>query len=61
MAARAHVTDRVPDGVVWMRGGWEDLNRLTSGRPSIPDAAVDLFQFSAGQAAFDAMVDVAAA
>jgi len=34
------------------------LNRLTSGVPSIPDEAVDTFDFSAGHAAFDAMVMV---
>ncbi len=59
--ALARVTDRIPPGTVWMRDGWEGLNRLTSGRPCIPDAAVDLFHFSAGQAAFDAMVEVAPA
>ncbi|HYM68439.1 MAG TPA: molybdopterin dinucleotide binding domain-containing protein, partial [bacterium] len=57
--ARARVTDRIPSGTVWMRDGWTGLNRLTSGAPSIPDAAVDIFDFSAGQAAFDAMVEVA--
>jgi anaerobic selenocysteine-containing dehydrogenase len=60
MRARALVTGRVPAGTVWMRDGWEGLNRLTSGRPCIPDEAVDLFPFGAGQAAFDAMVEVAA-
>jgi anaerobic selenocysteine-containing dehydrogenase len=59
MRARARVTDRVPAGTVWMRDGWEDLNRLTSGTACIPDAAVDVFGFSAGQAAFDAAVEVA--
>ncbi|MBI4611109.1 MAG: molybdopterin-dependent oxidoreductase [Candidatus Rokubacteria bacterium] len=59
--ARARVTAKIPPGTVWMRDGWEGLNRLTSGRPSIPDDAVDLFAFSAGQAAFDAMVEVAPA
>ena len=59
--ARAHVTRKIPPGTVWMRDGWEGLNRLTSGRPSIPDEAVDLFGFSGGQAAFDAMVEVAPA
>jgi hypothetical protein len=44
-----------------MRDGWAGLNRLTAGGPCIPDEAVDLFAFSAGQAAFDAMVDVASA
>ena len=42
-----------------MRDGWTGLNRLTSGAPAIPDEAVDTFDFSAGQAAFDAMVEVA--
>jgi len=58
-AARARVTGRVPAGTVWMRDGWPGLNRLTSGAPSIPDEAVDAFYFSAGQAAFDASVEVA--
>jgi anaerobic selenocysteine-containing dehydrogenase len=59
--ARARVTERIPPGTVWMRDGWGGLNRLTSGAPCIPDEAVDTFAFSAGQAAFDAMVEVAAA
>ena len=58
--ARALVTRRIPAGTVWMRDGWEGLNELTSGRPCIPDAAVGLFPFGAGQAAFDAMVEVEA-
>jgi anaerobic selenocysteine-containing dehydrogenase len=57
--ARAHVTDRIPAGTVWMRDGWAGLNRLTAGAPAIPDRAVDMFDFSAGQATFDAMVEVA--
>jgi anaerobic selenocysteine-containing dehydrogenase len=60
LAARAHVTERIPAGTVWMRDGWPGLNRLTSGDPVLPDAAVDLFAFTAGQAAFDARVEVAA-
>jgi anaerobic selenocysteine-containing dehydrogenase len=59
LTARAHVTPRIPAGTVWMRDGWPGLNRLTAGAPVLPDAAVDLFGFSAGQATFDAMVDVA--
>ena len=39
--------------------GWDGLNILTSGGPVIPDGAVDTFHFGAGQASFDAMVDVA--
>ena len=61
MEARARVTDRVPACTVWMRDGWEGLNRLTSGEACLPDAAVDVFGFSAGQAAFDAAVEVAPA
>jgi anaerobic selenocysteine-containing dehydrogenase len=57
--ACARVTDLIPAGTVWMRDGWEGLNRLTSGEPTLPDAAVDIFGFSAGQARFDARVDVA--
>jgi anaerobic selenocysteine-containing dehydrogenase len=59
--ARAHVTARVPAGTVWMRDGWTGLNTLTSGAAVIPDEAVDLFPFAAGQAAFDAQVEVAPA
>jgi anaerobic selenocysteine-containing dehydrogenase len=59
--ARALVTDRIPPGTVWMRDGWEGLNRLTSGAACIRDEAVDLFGFSAGQASFDATVEVAIA
>jgi anaerobic selenocysteine-containing dehydrogenase len=59
MRARALVTDRVPAGTVWMHDGWDGLNTLTSGAPVLPDAAVDLFGFSGGQAEFEAAVDVA--
>jgi anaerobic selenocysteine-containing dehydrogenase len=58
---RAHVTPRIPAGTVWMRDGWTGLNVLTDGAPALPDAAVEVFGFSAGQAAFDAMVEVAPA
>jgi len=57
--AEAHVTDKIPPGTVWMHDGWAGINRLTSGAASLPDAAVDLFPFSAGQSAFDASVNVA--
>ena len=56
--AYACVTGRIPPGTVWMRDGWTGVNRLTSGEPAIPDDAVDAFDFSAGQAAFDATVEV---
>jgi anaerobic selenocysteine-containing dehydrogenase len=59
--AYARVTPRIPSGTVWIRDGWEGLNRLTSGAPAIPDAAVDIFGFSAGQSSFDARVEVAPA
>jgi anaerobic selenocysteine-containing dehydrogenase len=58
MRARARVTDRIPPGTVWMRDGWAELNTLTSGTPALPDDAVDLFHFSAGQSAFDARIEI---
>ena len=58
-AARACVTERIPAGTVWMRDGWAGLNSLTSGSACIPDAAVDIFGFAAGQAAYEASVEVA--
>ncbi len=57
-AARAHVTERIPPGSLWIRDGWPGLNQLTSGAPVLPDAAVDIFAFSAGQSSFDARVEV---
>jgi anaerobic selenocysteine-containing dehydrogenase len=61
MTARARVTARIPSGTVWMRDGWDGLNRLTSGAAVLPDAAVDVFGFSGGQAAFDAKVEITVA
>jgi len=61
LRARARVTNHVPAGTVWMRDGWPGLNTLTSGAAVLPDAAVDVFAFSAGQASFDARVEVAPA
>jgi anaerobic selenocysteine-containing dehydrogenase len=58
MRCRAHVTRKIAAGTVWMRDGWSGLNTLTSGDAVIPDAAVDALGFSAGQAAFDARVEV---
>jgi anaerobic selenocysteine-containing dehydrogenase len=58
LEARARVTDDVPAGTVWMRDGWAGLNNLTSGQPVLPDAAVSIFGFSAGQASFEARVEV---
>jgi anaerobic selenocysteine-containing dehydrogenase len=59
LQARAHVTERVPAGTVWMRDGWLGLNCLTSGEACIPDAAVEIFPFAAGQATFEALVEAA--
>jgi anaerobic selenocysteine-containing dehydrogenase len=61
MRARARVTDDVPRGTVWMRDGWQGLNTLTDGAPVLPDSAVEIFGFSAGQASFEATVEVAPA
>lgn len=57
--ASALVTDKIPEGNVWMRDGWPGLNSLTSSGRCIPDKAVDVFPFSAGQASYEAYVDVA--
>ncbi len=57
---RARVTDKIPAGSVWLRDGWPALNRLTRGDAILPDAAVDLFPFSAGQAHYGAAVQVQA-
>jgi anaerobic selenocysteine-containing dehydrogenase len=61
LAARAHVTDKIAPGTVWMRDGWPGLNGLTAGAAVLPDEAVELFGFSAGQATYDARVEVAPA
>ncbi|HEX5093245.1 MAG TPA: molybdopterin dinucleotide binding domain-containing protein, partial [Burkholderiales bacterium] len=61
LAARAHVTDRIPAGTLWLRDGWPGLNVLTDGAPVLPDAAADRFAFSAGQSTFHARVEVQAA
>jgi anaerobic selenocysteine-containing dehydrogenase len=58
LQARTRITDDVPAGTVWMRDGWVGLNDLTSGQAVLPDTVVDMFGFSAGQASFEAMVEV---
>ncbi len=60
LSARAHVTERIPAGTLWLRDGWPGLNALTDGSPVLPDAAADRFHFSAGQSTFEARVEVAA-
>jgi anaerobic selenocysteine-containing dehydrogenase len=59
MTAQAHVTGRIAGGTLWLRDGWAGLNRLTSGEAVLPDAAVDAFAFAAGQARFEARVQIA--
>ena len=44
-----------------MRDGWLGLNTLTDGAAGLPDHAVSVFGFSAGQSRFGAAVDVAPA
>lgn len=58
MSAQAHVTPRMADGAVWVRDGWHALNQLTDGSAVLPDRAVDVFAFAAGQARYGARVDV---
>lgn len=58
--ARAHVTLRIPTGTLWLRDGWPGMNSLTAAAAVLPDAAVDAFGFSAGQASFGARVELAA-
>ncbi|MGI8550248.1 MAG: molybdopterin-containing oxidoreductase family protein [Dehalococcoidia bacterium] len=58
MSARALVTEKVQPGVVWMRDGWLGINFLTSGARSVPDAAARAFP--AGQASYEARIEVAA-
>ena len=57
--AKAHVSDKILGGTVWMRDGWVGLNNVTSGSDVLPDAALNLFPFTVGQANFGAQVDVA--
>jgi hypothetical protein len=54
------VRDDVSAGMLWMRDGWDGLNRPTSAEAAILDDLVNLFGFSAGQATFDAKVEVGA-
>jgi anaerobic selenocysteine-containing dehydrogenase len=58
--AKAHITDQVPPGVVWMRDGCLGMNRVTSGAPALPDTAIGLFGFTVGQAEYQALVEVTA-
>jgi anaerobic selenocysteine-containing dehydrogenase len=58
-AAKAHITDDVPPGAVWIRDGWVGLNHLTSGDAVLTGDALSLFHFSVGQADYGARVEVA--
>ncbi len=58
-SGRALVTDRIPDGVVWCHDGWVGINRLTSVAQVVTDAAAAAFP--AGQASYEARVEVAPA
>jgi anaerobic selenocysteine-containing dehydrogenase len=60
LEAHALVTPRIPEGVAWVRDGWPALNSLTDGASVLPDAACEIFGFSAGQSNFDAKVQVEA-
>jgi formylmethanofuran dehydrogenase subunit D len=57
--AKAHVTDDVPPGVVWIRDGWVGLNHLTSDDAILTGDAFPLFPFSVGQPDYGAKVEVA--
>ena len=59
--AKARVTEKVLQGVIWMRDGWVGVNNLTNGDPALsPEASdiVDPYGIPGGQAAFDALVEV---
>lgn len=59
-AAKAKVTDRMQDGVVWMRDGWPGFNVLTNVSAVLPGPALASFPFSVGQSDFGASVFVRA-
>jgi anaerobic selenocysteine-containing dehydrogenase len=54
----AKITDRVPQGTLWIHDGWPGLNSLTDGSPAIPDEATKIFPFTTGQSSYDAFVEV---
>jgi len=59
--AKALVTEKVLQGVVWMRDGWVGVNNLTNADPALsPEASdiIDPYMLPGGQAAFDALVEV---
>ena len=59
--AKALVTEKVLQGIVWMRDGWVGVNKLTNADPALsPEASdiIDPYMIPGGQAAFDALVEV---
>lgn len=59
--ATAKVTNRIPQGTVWMRSGWPGFNALTDGSAVLPETALEGFAFSVGQSNYGARVSVAPA
>ena len=57
--AKAHVTDDVPPGVVWIRDGWVGLNHPTSGDAVLTGDALSLFPSSVGRSDYGRIVEVA--
>lgn len=57
--AQISVIEDIVPGAVWIRDGWFGLNHLTSGAPALSVEASDAVGFPAGQAAYDAWVEVA--
>ena len=56
--AKAKVTEDIGPGVVFMRDGWIGVNQLTSGESALPLEANEVTGFPAGQAAYEARVEV---
>ena len=54
---KAHVTGHIPGCAT----AASTFNQVASGAPALPDAALGLFHFTVGKAAYEAMVEVAAA
>ena len=61
MTVKIRLHERMPQGSLWIRDGWPQLNALSDASPILPEAAVDLFRFSAGQSRFDPRVYLARA
>lgn len=58
LIAKAKVTLEMGRGVVWMRDGWLGVNHLTNGKSALPLAANEVVGFPAGQATYEARVEV---